>query len=96
METKFVKVSFDLDCEWSDSAPAYRIYVNDELFVERTWIWRDYYLQEMLQISAEPGRYLVRVESLSAAAKFTASNHCIAAGPAEWDNNNNLVILNES
>ena len=38
METVFVKAMFDIDCEWSDTQPAYRVFVNDELFTERTWV----------------------------------------------------------
>ena len=41
----------------------YRVYVNNELFTERTWIWpRDYYLEEMLTISAPAGIYPIRFE----------------------------------
>jgi hypothetical protein len=43
----------DIHCEWAGTAPSYRVFVNDELFTERTFIWRDQYLTEILQISAE-------------------------------------------
>ena len=62
MEPIFVKAHFDLYCDWEGLPPSYRVYVNDELFAERTYIWTDQYLNEMLQISAPPGRYQVRVE----------------------------------
>jgi hypothetical protein len=83
----YVKALFNLDCEWSGAVPAYRIYVNDELFAERSWIWREHYLEEMLQIQAIPGKYSVRVESLDATAKFTTSDFRIGHGPAKWCNN---------
>jgi hypothetical protein len=39
------------------------VYVNDELFTERTWIWQDdSYLREEIQIEAEPGDYSIRYE----------------------------------
>jgi hypothetical protein len=39
------------------------VYVNDELFTERTWIWQDdLYLREEIQIEAEPGDYSIRYE----------------------------------
>ena len=94
METKFVKAVFDLNCKWEGLLPVYRIYVNDELFVERTWSWSDNYLTEMLQIQAPPGRYQIRLESVGPQlAKFWMSNHEIEYGSAIWIDNKNLEIL---
>ena len=62
MGTKFVQVCMDIDIAWLDKPPRYRVYVNDELFTERTWIWREHYLEEMLQIEAPPGHYQIKVE----------------------------------
>lgn len=62
MEKKFVRVLADVNCEWEGLSPIYRVYVNDELFAERTWIWTDQYLEENLQIEAEPGNYQLRWE----------------------------------
>lgn len=62
MTRKFVRVLADVTCDWEGLDPNYRVYVNDELFTERTWIWEDEYLEEILQIEAEPGEYTVRWE----------------------------------
>lgn len=96
--TVFVKALFDIDCEWEGLAPVYRIYVNDELFAERTWIWADRYLTEMLQISAPPGDYSVSVETVGPQlARFTINNHRVEHGPAEWvKKNTHLRIHHES
>lgn len=65
MRNKFVKINFDLHCDWKKTPPTYRVYVNHELFTERTYIWGDTkYLKEMLQLSAPPGKYIVRVDNL--------------------------------
>ena len=56
METVFVKAVFDIDCEWSGTQPVYRVFVNNELFTERTWLWQDAYLEEIIQIQAQPGQ----------------------------------------
>ena len=98
MTTQFVKASFDIDCKWkSGPAPAYRVYINDELFAERTWIWREHYLNEMLQISTEPGVYRVRVEAVrpisGKAGKFRVRNHMIDHGSAQWIDHATLEIL---
>ena len=57
MSKKFVRVLCDVDCDWEGLDPIYRVYVNDELFTERTWRWTDMYLSEMIPINAEPGEY---------------------------------------
>jgi hypothetical protein len=50
MKNQFVLASFDINCTWKKIAPVYRILVNNELFAERQWRWRDHYLTEVLQI----------------------------------------------
>jgi hypothetical protein len=65
MRNKFVKINFDLHCDWKKTPPTYRVYVNHELFTERTYIWGDtQHLKEMLQLTAPPGKYTVRIENL--------------------------------
>jgi hypothetical protein len=85
VDTVFVRALFDIDCDWEGLPPTYRVYVNDELFAERTWIWTDHYLTEMLQIQAPPGRYRVRVEKAGPSlAEFRVYNQRIEHGAAAW------------
>ena len=64
MDTVFVKLNVDLKCQWEGLPPDYRIYVDDEMFTERTYRWEEpFYLQEILQVNAEVDRvYHVRLE----------------------------------
>lgn len=62
MAARYIQVLCDIDCEWDQISPKYRVFVNNELFIERTWIWRDHYLEEMLQIEANPGMYHLKFE----------------------------------
>ena len=64
MDTVFVKLNVDLKCQWEGLPPDYRIYVDDEMFTERTYRWEEpFYLNEILQVEAEPDRvYWVRLE----------------------------------
>jgi hypothetical protein len=98
VETVFVKALFDVDCEWEGLPPAYRVYVNDQLFSERTWIWTDRYLTEILQIQAQPGRYRVHLEKVGhSLATFFVSNPRIEHGPAIWTKKGTVIeISNES
>ena len=79
-----MRVLCDVDCRWEGLPPTYRVYVNDELFAERTWTWTDEYLEEMLQIEAEPGKYRIRYELVPPnLAEITASNFRVDFGPGQ-------------
>jgi hypothetical protein len=96
MDKKFVRVVADVDCEWEGLYPNYRVYVNDELFAERTWRWTDCYLEENLQISAEPGVYDLRWELVPPhLAQLKVTNIRVQHGPG-YIENNKLRISDES
>jgi hypothetical protein len=93
MRTEFVMALTDVNCDWSGKPPRYRCYVNDELFTERTWIWTEHYLEEQLQILAEPGEYHIRYELVDTEnAKLTATNYRITHGPASVDQTGCITI----
>jgi hypothetical protein len=97
MQTEFVQIKFDVYCSWRDTPPVYRIFVNDELFVERTYIWRDEYLSEMLQISAPPGQYKIQLKPLhKKTGKIRVENRTIDHGPGRWIDNETVEITNAS
>jgi len=62
---KDVSVTADVYCRWSGPPPIYRLYVNDELFTERTYIWQGGYLSECFYVTAEPGDYRLRYETIT-------------------------------
>ena len=62
MIQKEVVVKADVSVDWQGDPPNYRIYIGKELFTERTWIWREQYLEEILVINAPPGKYNLRWE----------------------------------
>ena len=97
MSKKFVFVECDVYCQGWTNPPSYRVYVNDELFTERTWIWPDHYLTEMLQISAPPGDYRVTVQAVGPQlAQFTVTNHRVEYGPAEWVKKNSRLRIHHA
>lgn len=95
MTPKFVRVHCDVDCEWHDATPRYRIFVNGELFTERTWIWTDASLEEMLQIEAPPGMYNIDFALVEDGAfgKLTTKNLRVEYGDGRIVNNNVLEIV---
>jgi hypothetical protein len=97
MQTEFVKLKFDVFCDWRDVPPVYRIFVNNELFVERTFIWRDEYLSEMLQISAPPGQYTIQLCALhKKTGKIRIRNRSVDYGPARWIDDETVEITHAS
>ena len=95
MTTKFVQVHCDVDCEWQDTSPRYRIFVNGEMFTERTWIWRDCYLEEIMPIEAEPGIYKIDFSMVNdgAGGKITATNFRVQTGDGIIVAPNSVEIL---
>jgi hypothetical protein len=57
-----VVILADVSIAWQGDPPNYRVYVGDEMFTERTWIWQEQYLEEMLVVNAPPGKYNLRWE----------------------------------
>ena len=85
---QFVRVLCDVDCTWAGQPPVYRVYVDDEMFTERTWKWTNEYLEEMLQIEAEPGEYLITYELLDpTSATLHVNNMRVDHGPGRVNNN---------
>lgn len=83
MQAEFIIAVADVYCKWTGEHPRYRCYVNDELFTERTWIWRDAYLEEELQILAAPGNYVIRYELVNPEhAGLKIRNLRVKTGPA--------------
>ena len=66
MQTKSVQIQCDVYCKWDGNDTRYRLYVNEELFTERSWIWsgKEYYLEELITIEAPPGLYKIKYELL--------------------------------
>ena len=96
MTRHFIKVLFDVHCDWQGRAPDYRVYVNDELFAERTYAFSDdMYLEEMLQIEAPEGNYKIRCELVPLAfAHLRVENMRVDFGPGSIKGNT-LRIRNE-
>jgi hypothetical protein len=93
MTEKFVQVLADVECQWEGLNPIYRLYVNDELFAERTWRWTDCYLEEIVPIFAQPGEYTLRWELVPPhLAELTVKNLRIDRGDATVERNNRIRI----
>jgi hypothetical protein len=71
---KSVAVQFDLYCNWSQKEPVYRVYVDNDLITERTFVWPGYqhYIRENFMIAVKHGEHNIKIENLNPdTAKFT-------------------------
>lgn len=95
MRNEFVKINFDLHCDWKKAPPTYRVYVNHELFTERTYIWGGtQYLQEVLQLNAPAGNYMIRVDNLGdPECQFKIRNLKVETGKARIIDSKTFEII---
>lgn len=100
MNTFPVSVTCDVTAKVHAQPFRYRVYVNNELFTERTWIWKNVHLEEMLPISAPAGVYAIRFETVDPEnGRIKVRNHRINQGPARiimYRGETSVEISNES
>ena len=95
MDKQFVKMQLDVHAKWNTHPPMYRVYVNDELFNERNYMWQPTeYVTEILQISAEPGEDTVRIENHG--GEFTVRSLRCSVGKVRVINNSMFEIIEEN
>ena len=82
MSREHVLVKADVYCDWQDQPPVYRLWVGNELFAERTYIWQEQYLEELIPVYAEPGKYEIRYELVPPSqGTLTVKNMRVDQGP---------------
>lgn len=70
-------ITLDVYCDTTQhGTPVYRVYVDNDLLTERSWIWPAYeiFIQENLEVDIEPGAHQVRIENCGAETVFRPRN----------------------
>jgi len=69
-------IKFDVHCHWSENPPIYRIYVDKDMIVERTFGWPGYdvFIQENLVCDLRPGVHCVKIENCNGSGNFQLLN----------------------
>lgn len=97
MQTQTVIVNCDIDMTYTGEPPVYRLYVGNELFTERTWIWSTHFLREQIVVEAPYGLYPIRYEVLPHPdAEITVNKAEVVQGPGRFRKNLGLEIHDES
>ena len=62
-----VSISVDLYCKWEITPPIYRLYVDDTLLTERTYIWNceEQFVREHVIVNLEHGTHTLKIESVN-------------------------------
>ena len=70
------KLEVDVHAHWSDEPPVYRLFVNDEMFTERTFGWASYqwYITEHICCDLDTGVHTLRLENLGTESRFELDN----------------------
>jgi hypothetical protein len=67
-------ITIDVYCTLADNAPAYRLFVDDELLTERSWIWPSYevFIKENITVDIDEGQHNIKL--IGKNGKFTFKN----------------------
>ena len=85
---KEVSITVDIYCDWAWAVtpPVYRLYVNDDLLTERTYIWnnREQFIKEHILVNLCPGLHTLTIETVNdpcfkfAKRNITVDNRTVA------------------
>jgi hypothetical protein len=78
------RLTLDVYCETTkNGVPAYRVYVDNDLLTERSWIWPAYeiYIHEYIEVMVDPGTHQVKIESCGADTNFITKNFTVNEQP---------------
>jgi hypothetical protein len=81
------KLEVDVHTHWNTTPPVYRLYVNNELFTERTfkWVSYQYFIREHINCKLDEGVHVLRLENLQPECRFELDAFRV---------NNNIVNTN--
>jgi hypothetical protein len=70
------KLEVDIHAHWNDEPPVYRIFVDEELFTERTFGWQSFrtFIREHIYCNLDNGLHSVKLEHLGRDCRFDLVN----------------------
>ena len=88
------KLEVDVRAHWSDEPPIYRIYVDNEMLIERTFGWPSYqnYITEHMYCLLDTGVHTLSLENLDSNSRFDLEYFTVDKNPV----NKNLLKTNGS
>ena len=87
-------IEVDILCEWQTEPQAYRLYINDDLYTERTYIWHNpnEWVREMLVAELTAGEHSIKILPVNNEFPgFKSANFAINDKPQDLENGKFLV-----
>lgn len=87
-------ITADILCDWPEGKMGYRVYVDEDLLTERTYIWRnnEQLVREHIIVNLEPGTHTLKIESANPKFKgFSYKNVTVNKQPVELVNNQFVI-----
>lgn len=82
---KEYQLAVDVLCDWLGYAPSYRLYLDEDLITERTYIWDNtsQYVREHISVILTPGRHNLTVAPVKSQtiASFNTVNFTVDGEP---------------
>lgn len=76
----YVALTVEIHCvSTSEGAPAYRVYVDNDLLTERTWRWpaHEIYICEKIAVNVEPGTHRLKIQELVTTGCISIQNFTV-------------------
>ena len=66
MIVRQAELVIDVHCQYGGQSPRYRIYVDNDLITERSFIWSSVkqYIEEHIIVNVQPGQHSIRIENV--------------------------------
>ena len=89
-----VSVSVDVLCDWQTEVQSYRVYVDNDLLTERTYLWHnpEQYVRENIIVELDSGVHTLTIEPVNPDfTGFSCRNLAVDQQPAPLVNNQFIV-----
>jgi hypothetical protein len=78
-----VRLTAEVFCNRSEGEPTYRVYVDDDLLTERSWVWPAYevFVREYIEVEVEPGAHRLTISECNCDPVFEIKNAMVNDAP---------------
>jgi hypothetical protein len=76
-------ITVDVYAHWSEKEPVYRVFVDDELLTERTFLWggSSIFIREHMEVNLNADTHQVRIEKISGNGNIYTKNITLNGEP---------------
>lgn len=77
-------LTIEVYCNRGEGEPSYRVFVDDEMLTERSWVWPAYeiFITENIEVDLPPGAHRLSVRECNCDPVFHTQNMTINGAPS--------------